>query len=795
MKDYITPAIAFIIGVSFVLIPYFAWQTRIAPVALGQFSYFDSLQLAPSPSNGDCLFTDGEANYWDAGCSGGGSSLDTNPLIATYFIATGTATSSLPNASTTNLSVSGSLNIFGTIGTALSDFCVAITGGSGLCDGTDATGAGGGGATTTINGVDGPSFTFATGTATGIGLNIATSSATVTFTPTVLSGYAIPLTASTTNWNTFYDTPSNRITAGTLIDWSTNTLNVDNDLANYSNATSLFLDGVTATGLEKSGTDVALSSNYIIPLSASTTNWNTFYDTPSNRITAGTGLSWTGNTINAEVQTSDLHAAVTLAGQDYLSLSTQQITANAINADNIADGDHGDFTYSSGVASVDSTLLAKNLAWTGTGTTTFAGNIDIAGNLRVQGATQLEATVTASGDLNMGGNDILNVGTTTSGCFTINGTDCLTGNVTGPSSATDNAIARFDGTTGKLIQTSLLGITDNGYIDTMGNQAWQILRPDGSEIVSFLDEGYINSTSTAAVNYLIIANAETGFSPQITSSGSDTNVDLVLSTKGSGLVKLNDTVAPSSNDGAALGSATLNFSDLFLASGGVINWNNGDVTLTHSSNLLTLAGGDFTVSGTSTLATTTLTNLLGMTSIDSTSITTIENAFDTVSASLETAIEAALDTLSNLVTVAISTTLQIPFGTACDSSSDGELCEDTTDDQLIVDSKVIPTEVPLYGFQIASTSAKFASSTAIKLPPQRLGYTVTTIICSVTSGTSKVILLFGESITCDASQEDDGTIASPTVVAASTTVPVTMGATSGSVDDVNISIFGTWTRL
>lgn len=49
-------------------------------------------------------------------------------------------------------------------------------------------------------------------------------------------------------------------------------------------------------------------------------------------------------------------------------------------------------------------------------------------------------------------------------------------------------------------------------------------------------------------------------------------------------------VNPHTNDGVSLGASSAGFSDLFLASGGVINWNNGTCTLTQSSATLTASG-------------------------------------------------------------------------------------------------------------------------------------------------------------------------------------------------------------
>lgn len=53
---------------------------------------------------------------------------------------------------------------------------------------------------------------------------------------------------------------------------------------------------------------------------------------------------------------------------------------------------------------------------------------------------------------------------------------------------------------------------------------------------------------------------------------------------------INTGLVPDVDDGAYLGQSGTAFSDLFLASGGVINWNAGDVTATHSANGLAFAG-------------------------------------------------------------------------------------------------------------------------------------------------------------------------------------------------------------
>jgi hypothetical protein len=81
------------------------------------------------------------------------------------------------------------------------------------------------------------------------------------------AGFIIPQSASTTAWNNFLNTPSGIITAGDGIDWSVNTLNVDN-------VTPAMLNASDFGDFTCNGTTCSLDASF----SLSTHNHNTLYD-------------------------------------------------------------------------------------------------------------------------------------------------------------------------------------------------------------------------------------------------------------------------------------------------------------------------------------------------------------------------------------------------------------------------------------------------------------------------------------------------------------------------------------
>ena len=60
----------------------------------------------------------------------------------------------------------------------------------------------------------------------------------------------------------------------------------------------------SATGLSLTGQALSVNGSYNIPLTASTTAWQNFLTSPSGIISAGSNLSWSGNTLNASVGVS-----------------------------------------------------------------------------------------------------------------------------------------------------------------------------------------------------------------------------------------------------------------------------------------------------------------------------------------------------------------------------------------------------------------------------------------------------------------------------------------------------------
>lgn len=108
---------------------------------------------------------------------------------------------------------------------------------------------------------------------------------------------------------------------------------------------------------------------------------------------------------------------------------------------------------------------------------------------------------------------------------------------------------------------------------------------DGLRVAILGDDDGGTQTTMAAIDFVF---TDTG------ASSEDCRIDFYVITAASLASELQLSGAslnPTSNDGLTLGTTALGFADLFLATGGVINWNNGEVTITETdANTLTIAG-------------------------------------------------------------------------------------------------------------------------------------------------------------------------------------------------------------
>jgi hypothetical protein len=155
------------------------------------------------------------------------------------------------------------------------------------------------------------------------------------------------------------------------------------------------------------------------------------------------------------------------------------------------------------------------------------------GTFSATGATAWDANHTLTGVGTMAEQNANNVAITGGSITGVTGV----GDVVGPASATDNAITRFDGTTGKLIQNSVVTMDDTGVIagaTLTSPKINEILDTSGNEILGL-------SPTASATDYLIVKNGiGVGVPLHVYADGSSTNVGLHIQPKGTGLVTISD---------------------------------------------------------------------------------------------------------------------------------------------------------------------------------------------------------------------------------------------------------------
>jgi len=155
------------------------------------------------------------------------------------------------------------------------------------------------------------------------------------------------------------------------------------------------------------------------------------------------------------------------------------------------------------------------------------------------------------------------------------------------------------------LDAATLDISGNADID--GTLEADIITVDGVALSTYIRD-------TVGTN-MLSSNTESGIA--VTYDTSNDNIDFALETAQTSLVTIYNAGLKVGRDSQnnidfstdnkiifqVNGVEALMWSDLFLANGGVINFYNGNLTITHSSNTLTVAGGTF---ATGALTTTTI---------------------------------------------------------------------------------------------------------------------------------------------------------------------------------------------
>jgi len=179
--------------------------------------------------------------------------------------------------------------------------------------------------------------------------------------------------------------------------------------------------------------------------------------TDVTEISVGTGLYLTGSTLGAYLPSGV--TSVAISGTDGIQV------------------DSGSPITSSGTIQlgVDSATMKTTLDLSGTN----SGDQNVFSTFAVSGQSNVVADSTSDTLTLVAGSNITITTDASTDSITINSTASGSGDVVGPASSTDNALVRFDGTTGKLVQNGQITESDTGDIANLNSIAMDTT-PTGS---------------------------------------------------------------------------------------------------------------------------------------------------------------------------------------------------------------------------------------------------------------------------------------------------------------------------
>ncbi len=269
-----------------------------------------------------------------------------------------------------------------------------------------------------------------------------------------------------------------------------------------------------------------------------------------------------------------------------------------------------------------------------------------------------------------------------------------------------------DATTPAFIVAS--GNTNTGYIDIFGKTSGKIRITTADATAQTINITAAGQTSGAGtITIPDLAGASTGLATT-TVAQTLTNKTLTAPVLNAGTV--GTSLVPTSDDGAPLGDTTHNFSDLFLASGAVINFANGNEVLTHSSGILTVTTGDLrvttagtntasvvTVGGTQTLAAKTLTTpVIGVATGTSLAVTGLLTSSGTAGIGYATGAGGAVTQSTDKSTTVVSNTI-----TTAITMNSATLNAGVTVSFTFTNSTIAATDTVICTHQSAGTSAAY----------------------------------------------------------------------------------------